>query len=105
MPNITEWCIVITEKYFYRFIIRKVIYLIIEIEWYKGDTLLRGKKIGFPVFKTQIAKIEQDYDRSEDNFIALLCRRYHYEIISTDIGAASFVYDRDTGKAYQVKEN
>lgn len=85
--------------------IRKGIYLIIEIEWYKGDTLLRGKKISFPIFKAQITKTEQDYDRDEDNFIALLCRRYHYEVISTDTAAASFVYDRDTGKAYQVTEN
>lgn len=79
--------------------------MIIEIECYQGDTLLRGKKISFPVFRAQIAKTEQDYDRDEDNFIALLCRRYHYEVISTDTAAPSFVYDRDTGKAYQVKKS
>lgn len=79
--------------------------MIIEIECYRGDTLLRGKKTGFPVFRAQIAKIEQDYDRDEDNFIALLCRRYHYEVISTDTAAPSFVYDRDTRKAYQAKKN
>ncbi len=103
MPNIREWCIVITEKYFYSFRIRKGVFLIIEVECYRGDTLLRGKKISFPVFTAQIAEIERDYDRNEDNFITLLCRRYHYEIISTDTmdAVAEFVYDRDTEKTYQ----
>lgn len=76
--------------------------MIIEIEYYKGDTLLSGKQKTYPVFLRQISQIEADYDRLEDNFIALLCRRYGWEIIESQL-SPTYVYDRDTQKTYQLK--
>lgn len=75
--------------------------MVIEIEYYKGDILLEGKTIAFHTFQSQIADIERDYDREEDNFAALLCRRYHYEPAAAD-AVPQFVYDRDTKRTYRV---
>ena len=50
--------------------------MVIEIEYYKGDTLLYGKMNNFVELKKQIDYIESIYDRETDNFIELLCRTY-----------------------------
>lgn len=76
--------------------------MIIEIEYYKGDTLLKGQIISFEEFKKQIKEIESIYDRKEDNFILLLCRRYNWSIVNGNLKPV-YVYDRDTEKAYKVK--
>lgn len=75
--------------------------MVIGVESYKGDILLEGKTIAFHTFQAQIADIERDYDREEDNFAALLSRRYHYEPAAAD-SVPQFVYDRDTKRAYRV---
>lgn len=76
--------------------------MIVEIEYYQGDVLLYGKHISLGEFIGQMKSIEADYDRQEDNFIALLCRRYHWEICTEDL-RPQYVYDRDIEKAYLVK--
>ena len=73
--------------------------MIVEIEFYKGDILLSGKQITYAEFLRQIHEIEAVYDRIQDNFIALLCRRYDWAVINTQKNPV-YVYDRDTEKAY-----
>lgn len=95
-------CIVKSKKLVYsNYITCGGVDLVIEIEYYKGDILLEGKTIAFHTFQSQIADIERDYDREEDNFTALLCRRFHYEPAAAD-AVPQFVYDRDTVRAYRV---
>lgn len=73
--------------------------MIVEIEFYKGDVLLSGKSIPYNEFLRQINEIESDYDRIQDNFIALLCRRYGWTVTGGNL-TPTYVYDRDTEKAY-----
>ena len=73
--------------------------MIVEIDFYKGDILLSGKQITYAEFLRQINEIEAVYDRVQDNFIALLCRRYDWTVINTQENPV-YVYDRDTEKAY-----
>lgn len=77
--------------------------MIIEIEYYQGDMLLSGKQISYAEFLKQLRKIESDYDREQDNFIALLCRRYGWTIIET-LDNPVYVYDRDIQRAYRVRK-
>lgn len=76
--------------------------MIIEIEYYQGDMLLSGKQISYAEFLKQLRKIESDYDKEQDNFIALLCRRYGWTIIET-LDNPVYVYDRDIQRAYRVR--
>lgn len=68
--------------------------MVIEIEYYKGDTLLYGKVNNFAELKKQIDYIESIYDRETDNFIELLCRTYRWTKLNTD-EEATYTYDRD----------
>lgn len=78
------------------------IIMIIQIEYYEGDTLLYGKQVSYAEFLRQLNEIESDYDRAQDNFIPLLCRRYGWMITETsDIPV--YVYDRDIRRAYRTK--
>lgn len=74
--------------------------MIVEIEYYKGDILLSGKQISYAEFLRQIKEIESVYDRIQDNFTDLFCRRYHWTIMETQENPI-YVYDRDTQKAYR----
>lgn len=76
--------------------------MIIEIEYYQGDMLLSGKQISYAEFLKQLRKIESDCDKEQDNFIALLCRRYGWTIIET-LDNPVYVYDRDIQRAYRVR--
>lgn len=67
---------------------------IVEIEYYKGDVFLYGKNISETKLKWQISEIEKSYDRDEDNFVELLCRRFGWTVIETD-DVPDFTYDRD----------
>lgn len=73
--------------------------MIVEIEYYKGDILLSGRQITYAEFLRQITEIEAVYDRIQDNFTALLCRRYDWTITETS-EIPAYVYDRDTEKAF-----
>ncbi len=69
--------------------------MIIEIEYYKGDLLLSGKKVSFTELKEQIKTVEKLYDKQEDNFTEMLCRMYEYNIVSAQL-LPDYIYDRDT---------
>lgn len=73
--------------------------MIIEIEYYKGNVLLTGKSRSMAVLKRQLAEIENLYDRPNDNFTALLCRRFGWTRIQTD-EFPDITYDRDTGNFF-----
>ncbi|MGN1032249.1 MAG: hypothetical protein ACI4PU_02195 [Intestinibacter sp.] len=75
---------------------------IVEIEYYKGDILLYGRKIDKSELKSQIREIEACYDRDVDNFIELFCRRFGWTIFETE-DIPDFIYDRDIGKLYYKK--
>ncbi|GKX60122.1 hypothetical protein [Leminorella grimontii] len=76
--------------------------MIIEIEYFNGDVRLSGKKVSLSALKEQIKTIEELHDRVNDNFIALLCRMYRWDVIEFS-GAVDFIYDRDIGKFFQPK--
>ncbi|MDE5577789.1 MAG: hypothetical protein K2J11_10420 [Oscillospiraceae bacterium] len=75
--------------------------MVIEIEYYECDTLLYGSKVSFSEFKNQMNTIENLYDRTEDNFVALLCRMYNWEVIE-DETKPQYVYDRDIKKCINL---
>lgn len=75
--------------------------MIVEIESYKWDILLYGKQITYAEFLRQIDAIEAVYDRIQDNFINLLCRRYGWTITEAQENPA-YVYDRDIERAYRI---
>lgn len=75
--------------------------MVIEIEYYKGDTLLYGPQISFEKFKEQIETVETLYDKKEDNFIALLHRMYHWTVIEEKI-QPQYIYDRDIKKCINI---
>ena len=72
--------------------------MLIEIEFYKGDTVLYGPSIPYRKFKEQIDFIESLYDRENDNFVPLLCRIYGWEIVDEIFSdeKITYTYDRDT---------
>jgi len=74
--------------------------MIIEIEYYKKDTLLSGKKISSTELKEQFEITENIHDAETDNFIEMLCRNYGYVITETDM-MPDYVYDRDIRKLYK----
>lgn len=75
--------------------------MIVEIEYYKGDTLLQGQDISFEEFQMQIKTLEKCYNKSEDNFVELLCSMYHWTVVENGQQAA-YVYDRDIEKCRRI---
>ena len=71
--------------------------MILCIESWKGDVLLSGKTVPVSELKHQLRKVNKLYDPTEDNFSALLCRMYHWEVIedAADI-IPDATFDRDT---------
>ena len=76
--------------------------MILEIEYYKYDTYLLGKADSFTKLQKQINDIEERYDCGTDNFIALMCRTYNWEIIEKHY-SPDCVYDRDIKYLYKIK--
>lgn len=76
--------------------------MVVEIEYYKGDTLLYGANVSFAEFVKQIDTIEKLYDSVEDNFAALLCRVYHWNIVRGEM-QPQYVYDRDIKKCINLR--
>lgn len=72
--------------------------MILEIEYYKGNTLLYGKSASFAELKKQLETTEFLCDT--DNFIDMLCRSYSYTVIEEDV-LPDYVYDRDIEKIYR----
>lgn len=77
--------------------------MIIEIEYFKGDILLYGKRVSMSDLKRQMEEIENAYDRTADNFTALLCRRFGWECLKTagEKEVPAFTYDRDVQRLYR----
>lgn len=77
--------------------------MIIEIEYFKGDMLLYGKRVSMSDLKHQMKEIEDTYDRIEDNFTALLCRRFGWECLKAaeEKEVPEFTYDRDIQRLYR----
>lgn len=71
--------------------------MVVEIEYFKGDTLLYGTGISFDAFRKQVQTAEQLCDKDADNFVALLCRMYSWEICG-EPARPQYVYDRDIQK-------
>ncbi len=82
--------------------IRDKFMVIIEIEYFKGDTLLYGQKINEFVLHYQIKEIENSYDRNQDNFVELLCSRFGWTVYQGE-EMPDFIYDRDIGRLYRRK--
>ena len=76
--------------------------MVIEIEYYKGDTLLFGKVRNTVELKEQLDDIQVIYDRVTDNFIELLCRNYQWSVLETD-EVPDYIYDRDIDKLSKNK--
>ncbi len=76
--------------------------MILEIEYYKYDTYLSGKVDSFIELQKQINYIEERYDCETYNFIALMCRTYHWEIIEKHY-SPDCVYDRDIKHLYKMR--
>lgn len=77
-------------------------HVVIEIEFYQGDIRLYGKAFSYRELRAQIDRVEELYDRENDNFAALLCRLYGW--VETDISdVPEYIYDRDTGKLLKIK--
>ena len=68
--------------------------MVLEIEYYKKDTLLSGKSRSFCELQKQLEAAEFMYDPGTDNFVELLCRNYGWTVIKADI-LPDYVYDRD----------
>lgn len=71
--------------------------MILEIEYFQGDTLLTGENRTFSELNSLLADIENTYDSSTDNFIPLLCRKYHFYILDISVNP-DYTYDRDLKK-------
>lgn len=75
--------------------------MVIEIEYYKGDVLLYGQKISYEELNQQFEIVDNLYDKKEDNFVALLCRMYHWTILKDNI-QPQIIYDRDIKKCISI---
>ena len=75
---------------------------ILEIVSYKGDMCLFGSTVSVHSLQQQIADIEASYDRTEDNFVELLCRRFGWTVFETE-ELPDFTYDRDTERLFRRK--
>ena len=73
--------------------------MVIEIEYYKGDTLLYGHTVTKRELLNQLNQIESVYDPISDNFTELLCIRFSYDRIDKS-DHPDYTYDRDTGILY-----
>lgn len=76
--------------------------MVIEIEYYKGNTLLIGKVKNKAELKKQIDVIQDMYDRITDNFIELLCRNYQWSILEA-CEKPDYIYDRDIDRLIKNK--
>lgn len=78
--------------------------MILEIEYWKGDTILLGKADSVYDLKNALMKTEELYDRGTDNFVELFCRMFGWEKVDTD-ETPDYVYDRDTTYLYRPHDS
>lgn len=75
--------------------------MVVEIEYYKGDTLLFGKVGNTIELRKQLDFIESVYDRETDNFIEMFCRNFQWTVLKTN-DKPDYTYDRDVKKLYKT---
>ncbi len=76
--------------------------MILEIEYYKGDTQLVGRKVDYQELKSQLEQAEKLHDRQIDDFIDLLCRRFGWYENKIFV-RPDYVYDRDIRRLQRSK--
>ncbi|MCM1506229.1 MAG: hypothetical protein NC177_03710 [Ruminococcus flavefaciens] len=76
--------------------------MLLEIEYYKKDTILSGKTVSFAALKKQLETVENIHDSETDNFIEIMCRIYGYIFIENNV-TPDYVYDRDIRKLYKKR--
>ena len=74
--------------------------MILEIEYYKGDTRLSGRTVQASELKRQLKETESVYDKENDNYTELFCRMFGWSPDDT-AGLPDYVYDRDTMRLYR----
>ena len=72
-------------------------FMIIEIEYYKGDILLLGKRRSQDQLQKELEEVKKIYNKNEDNFIEILCKKYVWVMIDKAENP-EYTYDRDIGK-------
>lgn len=75
--------------------------MILEIEYYKGDVKLHGKRLDKHSLRRLLNNAEGVLSGGED-LAELLFRCYGFEKIVTD-EIPNWIYDRDTGSLYAPK--
>lgn len=75
--------------------------MIIEIEYYKGNAVLFGKRIDRAVLRRMLNEAGRVCGDTGD-LAEMLCRRYGFERIADNI-RPDLIYDRDTGRLYAPK--
>lgn len=76
--------------------------MILEIEYFKGETQLVGKTRDYTVIKEQLDKAEELYDRHKDDFVALLCRMFDWAE-AEKFKLPDYVYDRDVKELFRQR--
>lgn len=76
--------------------------MIIEIEYFKGDTKLYGHMVKMCELQKQFEEVTKRYDPKEDNFIGLLCRMHDWSVVETD-STPQYIYDMDTNLLIKQK--
>ncbi|MDE6579448.1 MAG: hypothetical protein K2K41_02830, partial [Ruminiclostridium sp.] len=74
-------------------------FMTIEIEYYKGDIFLLGKRRSQDQLQKELEEVEKIYNKNEDNFIELLCKKYVWVMIDK-ADDPEYTYDRDIGKLF-----
>lgn len=77
--------------------------MILEIEFYKGDVMLAGKRLDKHSLRELLNRAEQICGASGD-LAETLCSAYGFERIITNV-LPDWRYDRDTGELYALKGN
>lgn len=76
--------------------------MIIEIEYYKGDATLYGKRLDMRSLHRLLKEAEKCVCGNSCCLTDMLCRYYGFEKVYTD-KLPDWVYDRDTGLLYAPK--
>ena len=84
---------------------KKQSFMMIEIEYYKYDIFLLGKRRSRDVLLKELEEVERDHDKNEDNFTELLCKKYGWVMIDKAQNPESpeYTYDRDIGKLVEPR--
>ena len=74
--------------------------MILKLEYFNKDTFLNGKNTPFCELQKQLNETEHLCDAEYDNFTALFCRMFQWDIVDSD-DLPDYVYDRDIKRLYK----